>query len=976
MKETHGRIKETRWPPVISTGSDGDNDVQYWHALSASEIAQRLQTDLEKGLSMVEAEQRQQRYGLNELTRRQGHGPLRTFVLQFHQPLIYILLVSTVVTIGLGEYLDAAVIFGVVLVNAIVGFIQEYRASRAIEALSRSIPSQATVIRNGRPMRVAAAQLVPGDLVALQSGDRVPADMRLVRVRELRVAEAALTGESVPVTKQVDPLPMSIPLPDRSNMVFASSVVTYGQGRGLVVATGDRTEIGRLAAVMAEVQELQTPLTQRIAHFSRLLLVVILTLAAINFVAGLWRGLAAEEVFLASVALAVAAIPEGLPAAVTIMLAFGVSRMAARGAVIRKLPAVETLGSTTVICSDKTGTLTQNRMTVTRLFAGGESFFVSDVGDNKPGKIYCLTSNEHNGALSDDPHWPAVTIENSPALTIEDLHGHIALLECLRAGLLCNDAVLVPGTNDIQGDPTEAALLVVACKAGLDPHVLREQWPRLDTLPFESERQYMATLHDAGPSDHRIIYVKGAVERVLARCQPMWDRYGNVQPLPTEAILAQMNAWSSQGLRLLAVARKLAAPDQAVLHHADVEQGLTFLGMFAMIDPPRPEAIEAVRLAQQAGIGVKMITGDHALTAVAIAEQLGLQGAREPQSGRLRPITGAELERISETELPAIVEQVAIFARTAPEQKLRLVQALQSRGHVVAMTGDGVNDAPALKQADIGIAMGLSGTDAAREAADMILTDDNFATIEAAIEEGRGIFDNLVKFIVWTLPTNFGEGLVLLVAILLGTSLPLLPIQVLWVNLSTALLLGLMLVFEPKEPDIMRRPPRPPQTRLLNSALVERIVLVSVLILVGAYGLYEWLLQVQQQSQDMARAAAVNLIVFVELFYLFNCRCLTHSMFRIGVFSNRWAWYGAAAMIVCQLLLTHVAPVNSLFHMRPLSLDVWAIIVLYGLGVYVLIEIEKRWVGPLLFGVAEVSQPSVPVAENSSARISGELKNF
>jgi magnesium-transporting ATPase (P-type) len=918
--------------------------VTYWH------------TDVERGLSAAEVEQRQKKYGPNELLQRRGRGPLLTFLLQFHQPLIYILLAATVVTIGLGEYLDAAVIFGVVLANAIIGFVQEYRATQAIEALARSIPTLATVVREGRKERLAARELVPGDVVLLQSGDRVPADLRLVRVRELRTAEAALTGESVPIDKQTEPLPDETVLADRTNMAFASSLVTYGQGVGIVVAIGQSTEVGRIAQAVASAEEIVTPLTRRIAHFSRVLLVVILSLAAINFLVGVLRGLQAGEMFLASVALAVAAIPEGLPAAVTIMLAIGVSRMAARHAVIRKLPAVETLGSTTVICSDKTGTLTQNQMTVTRLLAGEECFAVSGVGYEPKGEIHYLQEME--------PREEPNKVLGTQPLSIEDLHGRVTLLECLRAGMLCNDAVLVQeaGRFDIQGDPTEGALIVVARKAGLDPHVLQEELPRLDVLPFESERQYMATLHDTGPDRHRLIYVKGSVERILEHCQEMWDRYGHGQPLQREAILAQATAWSAQGLRLLAVARKLAPADQALLRHEDVQEGLTFLGLFAMIDPPRPEAITAVRLAQEAGIAVKMITGDHALTAAAIAEQLGLQGARDNTTGRLRAVTGLELTRTSDADLPALVEEVAVFARTAPEQKLRLVRALQSRGHIVAMTGDGVNDAPALKQADIGIAMGLSGTDAAREAADMILMDDNFATIEAAIEEGRGVFDNLVKFIVWTLPTNFGEGLVLMAAILVGSSLPVLPIQVLWINTSTALLLGLMLVFEPKEPNIMRRPPRHPHAPLLNYPLVMRTAFVSLLILLGAYGLYEWLLLVWEAPIEVARAAAVNAIVFVELFYLFNCRCLTHSLFHIGWWSNPWVWFGATLMTICQIVLTHVPPVNTLFHLGPLPWEVWIMILIYGLLVYGIIEVEKAFVGPRLFGPVWTNQAKSDVA--------------
>ncbi len=920
-----------------------------WHSRRVEEILAELQVDADRGLSTVEAQRRLKEYGPNALTRRGGRHPIVLFLLQFHQPLIYILLLATVVTLLLREYLDAAVIFGVVLVNAIIGFVQEYRATRAIEALARSMTTQATVLRDGSKRRVAATELVPGDIVLLQSGDLVPADLRLIRVRDLRIAEAALTGESVPVEKQTEPLPPDTQLGDRSNLAFATAIVTYGQGVGVVIATGDRTEVGRIAQAVATAEEISTPLTRRIAQFSRLLMVVILGFAAINFVVGVLRGFSVLEMFLASVALAVAAIPEGLPAAVTITLAIGVARMAARRAIIRKLPAVETLGSTTVICSDKTGTLTQNQMTVTMIVAGDEWFAVSGAGYEPRGEIHLVGNAADLHSTAD--------LSPQQRLSIDDLHGRVALLECLRAGLLCNDAsVLVhDGKVEVHGDPTEAALIVAAMKAGLDPHILHEELPRLDVLPFESEHQYMATLHDTGPDRHRLIYVKGSVERLVPRCREMWDRYGHPRPMDAAGIESQAAALGARGLRLLALACKFAAPDTATLQHDDVHDGLIFLGLQAMIDPPRDEAIAAVKLAQGAGIQVKMITGDHARTAAAIAEQLGLVGERDHHTGCLVAVTGRELEQTPDKALPELAERVAVFARTAPEQKLRLVKALQSRGHIVAMTGDGVNDAPALKQADIGIAMGQNGTDAAREAADMVLTDDNFATIEAAIEEGRGVFDNLVKFIVWTLPTNAAQASVIIAATLVGSQLPVLPIQILWINMSTALLLGLMLAFEPKEPGIMQRPPRHPHAPLMNRPLIMRTAFITLLILLGAFSLFEWINPASAESDDgarleLARTAVVNVVVFVQLFYLFNCRSLVHSMFHVGLFSNPWVWVGATTMALLQVLLTHVPPFHHLFHFQPLPWYLWALIIGYGAVVYCVVEWEKSYVGPLLFG--------------------------
>jgi cation-transporting ATPase F len=862
-----------------------------WHHLAADQVVVRLETHPDSGLDDAEVARRRQRYGPNVLTPRRGHGPLVRFLLQFHQPLIYILLAATAVTLALHEYVDAAVIFGVVLVNAVIGFVQEAKALKAIEALAHTLVTEATVVRNGRKMRVSSADIVPGDVVFLQSGDKVPADLRLLRCRDLHIAEAALTGESVPVGKDLAPVAVDVTLGDRKNMAYASTLVTYGQGMGVVVATGDHTEVGRISRLIATAEEIQTPLTRRIAHFSKVLLVVILGLAAINFGVGLLRGQELVEMFMASVALAVAAIPEGLPAAVTITLAVGVARMARRRAIIRKLPAVETLGSTTVICSDKTGTLTENQMTVTAVTAGGEQLTVAGVGYRPEGEIRTAS-----GTL----------------LSISDLHGRIALLECLRGGVLCNDSQVVQTAAgwDIEGDPTEGALLVVAAKAGLEAAVLREELPRVDSIPFESEHQYMATLHDQGIDRPRLVYAKGSLEAILQRCDAALDAAGHRQPLDQEMVQAEAASLAAQGLRVLAFARKEMPPGTAALTHQDVNSGLTFLGLQAMIDPPRPEARTAVRACQSAGIRVKMITGDHALTAAAIAAQLGLEEAGTPGSAPLRAVTGQDLARYSDEELIEVADRAVVFARVAPEQKLRLVRALQSRGHVVAMTGDGVNDAPALKQADIGVAMGQSGTDVAREAADMVLTDDNFASIEAAVEEGRGVFDNLTKFIVWTLPTNVGEGLIILAAILLGTALPIAPVQILWINMMTAITLGLMLAFEPKEPGIMERPPRDPRAPLLSLNLLKRVAFVSLLLLIGSFGLFKWMIVIKGATLAEAQTVAANVIVIGELFYLFNCRSLTRPVFRIGVFSNKAAIGGAVAMLIFQLLFTYTAPMN------------------------------------------------------------------
>jgi cation-transporting ATPase F len=822
-------------------------DVTPWHHLDTADVATRLETDARAGLTADEVARRQDRHGANVLSARRGHGPLVRFLLQFHQPLIYILLVAAVVTGVLDEWIDAAVILAVVLINALVGFVQEGKALQAIEALGKTLRTEATVVRGGRTERVDAAGLVPGDVVLLQSGDKVPADLRLVRCRDLQVAEAALTGESVPVEKSLAPLAADVPLADRRTMAYASTLVTFGQAAGVVVAIGDGTEVGRISRLIASAEDIQTPLTRLIARFSNILLVAILALAAFNFVVGMLRGQSPLLMFKASVALAVAAIPEGLPAAVTIMLAIGVGRMAQRRAIIRKMPAVETLGSTTVICSDKTGTLTQNQMTVTTIVAGAEAFAVSGSGYAPDGHI----------------------TTDGTELSTGDMHRRVALLECLRAGVLCNDSRVFQDGDawTLEGDPTEAALLVAGAKAGIQPALLVEETPRIDSLPFESELQYMATLHDQGLERPRVVYMKGSVEAILSRCDAAFDAAGHRGPLDDAAIGAEVARLAAHGLRVLAFARKDLPPETAALARDDVASGLAFVGLQAMLDPPRPEAIDAVRICQAAGVRVKMITGDHAITAAAIATRLGLDGAARSDGTAATAVTGRKLEGLADDALPALADERAVFARVAPEQKLRLVRALQTRGHVVAMTGDGVNDAPALKQADIGVAMGKGGNDVAREASDMVLTDDNFASIEAAVEEGRGVFDNLTKFIVWTLPTNGGEALTITLAILLGASLPIAPVQILWINMTTAIMLGLMLAFEPKEPGIMDRPPRAPRTPLLTANLFKRIGLVSLLFVIGAFRLFEWMLQVKGASLAEAQTVATTVFVFGEMFY-------------------------------------------------------------------------------------------------------------
>ena len=889
---------------------------RHWHHLPHDEVATLLESDPAKGLDMFEVGHRQKHFGPNRLTLKKGKSPLLLFLLQFHQPLVYILLGAVVVTFALHEWVDSGVIFGVVLVNAIIGYVQEAKALKAIEALARTMEGAAMVVRGGKKEKIGASELVPGDLVLLQSGDKVPADLRLLRTRELQIDESALTGESVPVQKQRESLAQETLLADRSNIAYSSTLVTYGAGSGIVVAIGDATEIGQINELIASAATLATPLTKKITQFSGVLLWIILALSSVTLLAGWWHGTPLLDSFMAAVALAVGAIPEGLPAAMTIMLAIGVGKMARRHAIIRKMPAVETLGSTTVICSDKTGTLTQNQMTVQQVCTGGECFEFSGVGYAPQGQVLL------GGAAV-------------------DLQSHPALEECLKAGVLCNDSRLIDkdGQWGIEGDPTEVALITASAKAGLSREAIEQDSPRVDTLPFESQHQYMATLHDARAQSESLIYLKGSVESVLSRCDAASGAGLEVEPIDKERIQRQVEEMAASGLRVLAFARKVLAPRSQSVAHADVSEGLTFLGFQAMLDPPRPEAIAAIAACQKAGIQVKMITGDHVATAAAIARQIGLSVGAEDDSDSFA-INGHVLSQLTDHELLDVAQRAAVFARVSPEQKLRLVEALQARGHVVAMTGDGVNDAPALKQADIGVAMGVGGTEVAKEAADMVLTDDNFSTIEAAVEEGRAVFDNLVKFITWTLPTNIGEGLVILVAVFAGATLPITPVQILWINMTTAVLLGLTLAFEGKEPGLMERPPRRPETPVLTGELGFRIGLVSLMLVLGSFGLFEWALH-QGRGVDTARTVSVNVFVFGELFYLFNCRSLRYTMFRLGVFSNRWLILGVAAMVLLQILFTYAPTMNQLFGTAPIGVAEWALILTGGLAIYLVVGTEK-----------------------------------
>ncbi|MFD6069033.1 HAD-IC family P-type ATPase [Amycolatopsis lurida] len=832
-----------------ATTVDRENVAHY--GLPVPEVLLLAETDSVAGLSRGVWRQRLADVGPNELPPRRGRNWAVRLLGQLHHPLIYVLLAAAAVTAVLGETVDASVVFGVVVVNAIIGFLQEARAERALDALVAMVRTEATVVRDGVTERVPSVELVPGDVVLLEAGDQVGADLRLVATGELRIDESVLTGESVPSAKDSLVLPPDTALADRTNMAYSGTLVTSGTGRGVVVATGAGTEIGQVHRLVGTTVSVQTPLTRKLARFSRLLTIVILGLALFGVAVGLLRGQPPAQMVTAAVALAVGAIPEGLPAAVTVTLAIGVARMARRHAIIRRLPAVETLGSTTVICTDKTGTLTANAMTVRELVVAGRGYRVSGIGYAPEGAVV-----------------PAPDA---------------AARECLLAALACNDARIAEedGRWRPVGDPTEAALVVAARKAGLDAGDVPE---RVEVLPFSSERRFMATKHVNG-----VVYLKGAVERLLE--------------LAGAGHCAEAEAMAAEGLRVLAIGRAV----DVELSEEGLRGNVVVLGLVGMHDPPRPEAIEAVRACREAGIEVTMITGDHPATAQAIAAEFGIE---------------------------------SVHARVSPEEKLRLVKEIQQRGEVVAMTGDGVNDAPALRRADIGVAMGRGGTEVAKQAADMVLADDNFASIRAAVEEGRAVFDNLRKFIIWTLPTNMAEGLVILTAILLGTALPILPVQILWINMTTAVALGLTLAFEPREPGVMKRPPLPPSLPLLTGALAGRTVFVSAILLAFSFGAFQWQVAAGA-SLELARTVAMNVFVGGEIAYLINCRSLENLRPRVGVLRNRWLPAGIALTIGLQLMLTYVPFMNTLFHTAPMPWHTWIPIPVLAALTYGLVELGK-----------------------------------
>jgi magnesium-transporting ATPase (P-type) len=887
-----------------------------WHAAAAGQVLAALGADA-AGLASAEAAARLARHGPNTLPAAPTPSALRRLGRQFHSLLIYVLLASGVTVAALGHGVDATVIFAVVVLNAVIGYVQEGRAERALAALRGMVAPQAAVLRDGRRATVDAATLVPGDVLLLEAGDRVPADARLLRARELRVDEALLTGESLPVDKGVAPVAAGAALGERASMAWSGTLVTGGQGRAVVTATGGDTEIGRIGRLLGTVQSLETPLTRQMNRFGRHLSFVILAAAAATFaLAVLARGYAPAEAFMAVVGLTVAAIPEGLPAVLTIALAIGVRRMARRHAIIRRLPAVETLGAVSVICSDKTGTLTRNEMAVAAVVAGSESFAVHGEGYAPRGAIRRGGEDVDAGA-------------------------HPALLEAARAALLCNDAALQERARgwEVLGDPMEGALVAFAGRAGLQAEVLRRALPRDDEIPFDAAHRFMATLHH-GHEGGAFALVKGAPERLLEMCTAEMTARGLEAPLDRARWAREADALAARGQRVLAVARKRMPAGTRELRFEDLREGVALIGLLGLVDPPRAEAIEAVRACRAAGIEVKMITGDHAVTAGAIAAELGLH---DPQ----RVVTGAQLDRTADADLPALAAATTVFARTTPEHKLRLVTALQAQGAVVAMTGDGVNDAPALKRADVGVAMGGKGTEAAKEAAEIVLADDNFASIVAAVREGRTVYDNVQKVIAWTLPTNGGEALALVAAIVLGVALPITPLQILWINMITAVALGLTLAFEPTEPETLRRPPRPAGSALLSPFLAWRIALVSTLFVAGAFGVFHHALA-RGLPLEAARTLVVNTLVVMEVFYLFSVRYLYGTALTWqGVLGTPAVLLGVGAVALAQAALTYLPFLQRVFETRPVAPLDALLIITVGVLMLLAVEAEKRIRGAL-----------------------------
>jgi magnesium-transporting ATPase (P-type) len=896
-----------------------------WHSKEHTEVIKQLEST-EKGLSSEEAKERISKYGENRIQRKKEESIFTLLWRQVNNPLIWVLIGSSLLAVVLGKITDGLVVFSVVVINTIIGFIQEYKAGKAIEALSEMVPENATVYRDGRKVSIPVAEIVPGDVVELEAGERIPADMRLMRQKNMSVEEAALTGESQPSQKSIQPVEEEASLGDRTCMIYSGTMVSGGTGTAVVVATAMDTELGKISGMLGETTSLETPLTKKLAVVGKYLTIGIIAITVVIMIIGTLRATsqgvdivpALKDSLIFAIALAVGAIPEGLPAVVTIALAIGVQRMARRKAIIRKLPAVETLGSTTVICSDKTGTLTRNEMTVNEVWTAGHDIQVTGVGYNPDGVF-------KNGEKE-----------------LDDLPDEIKTV--LEHAVLCSDATIKPDGEkfSITGDPTEVSLIVAAAKAHLDVDELRKSHKRLDVIPFDSESKFMATLNQNGQT--RII-IKGAPEVILKRC----NKHMNGEKVEQDAVFEQIEKLGKKGMRVLAVAHKESKDSE--LDEKDVQDGFIFGGLFGMIDPPRPEAIDAIKICHDAGIIVKMITGDHRTTARSIGMELGLSEKGEA-------ITGSELVKMDDASLDEAAKNTNIFARVAPEHKLRLVKSLQKDNQIVAMTGDGVNDAPSLKQSNIGVAMGITGTSVSKESADIVLADDNFASISAAVEEGRRVYDNLLKSLAFLLPTNLGLAFILVYGIMFfpfnsetdELLLPMLPTQLLWINLVAAVALALPLAFEVKEPDVMKRPPRKPDEPLFNKFVTFRVFFVSILMTAGTIFLFKLQYSGGAAGDSEAQAAlaraqttSVTFVIMFQIFYMLNCRSLKDSLLKIGLFSNKFIFVGIGVVLLLQAVFIYAPFMQKIFNTVPLSINEILYAVGFGFVILPIIGIEK-WI--------------------------------
>ena len=882
-----------------------------WHSMDVDSVVLELKTSIDEGLSEDEVKKRIEEYGENKIPEKKKRNALVRFLLHFHNILIYVLIAAAGVTALMDHWIDAFVILAVVVINAIVGFIQEGKAERALEGIRKMLSLEAMVVREGIKQKINAEQIVPGDIVLLRSGDKVPADLRILTAKNLRVEESPLTGESTDVSKITEPVEEKSVIGDRKNMAFSGTMVTFGTAAGVAVTTGADTEIGKITKMISDVEDTTTPLLKKINRFALSLSLFILFFSGSFFAFGyFFRDYTIIDLFLATIGVIVASIPEGLPAIITITLAIGVQRMAKRNAIIRRLPSVETLGSVSVICSDKTGTLTQNEMTAKTVITADAVYEIEGSGYKPEGKII------QNGSESDVKYEPVLE----------------RLIQCIRA---CNDTLLVKkddGHWKVEGTPTEGSLITLAYKAGFGDFKPK----RIDDIPFESEHKYMATLNEI--DGKRFVFLKGAPESILEMCKKQSSAKGD-QNLDHDFWQVRMKDLAERGQRLIAAAYREETNQIHSIDHEDVKKDMIFLGFIGIIDPPRDEVYEAINECKRAGIRVIMITGDHAITAKAIAKDLGIDDGK-------KAITGAELEEMDDEKLSEAAMKYNVFARTSPEHKLRLVKALQKNNRLCAMTGDGVNDAPALKRADIGVAMGIKGTEVSKDAAEMVLADDNFISIVNAVEEGRTVYDNISKTILFILPTNGAEALVLIAAIAMGIIMPITPAQILWVNMITAVTLALALAFEPMEYRVMELPPRDPDEPILSKYFLWRIFFVSVLIS-GFTLLINRIMRNGGIDLDTARTIAVNTIVAGQAFYLLNCRKFNETIFTRQFFNNVYVFIAIGVLIVFQLIFTYVPFMNILFGTSPIHWTYWLYVIAAGLGVLIIVEIEKLAAGKM-----------------------------